>query len=165
MGKIFDYKVSFSQYEQMQAERREREMANYNNQQQQIAQIERFIERFRYKNTKARQVQSRIKMLDKMDKIEIEETDNSAIRLRFPPSPHSGRVTLRLENLSKAYGEHLVLQNLNFSISRGEKIAFVGRNGEGKSTLAKVIVGELPYSGTLIYGHLVKIGYYAPKSA
>ncbi len=161
MGKIFDYKVSFSQYEQMQAERREREMANYNNQQQQIAQIERFIERFRYKNTKARQVQSRIKMLDKMDKIEIEETDNSAIRLRFPPSPHSGRVTLRLENLSKAYGEHLVLQNLNFSISRGEKIAFVGRNGEGKSTLAKVIVGELPYSGTLIYGHLVKIGYYA----
>ena len=161
MGKIFDYKASFSQYEQMQAERREREMASYNNQQQQIAQIERFIERFRYKNTKARQVQSRIKMLDKMDKIEIEETDNSAIRLRFPPSPHSGRVTLRLENLSKAYGEHLVLQNLNFSISRGEKIAFVGRNGEGKSTLAKVIVGELPYSGTLIYGHLVKIGYYA----
>lgn len=114
MGKIFDYKASFSQYEQMQAERREREMASYNNQQQQIAQIERFIERFRYKNTKARQVQSRIKMLDKMDKIEIEETDNSAIRLRFPPSPHSGRVTLRLENLSKAYGEHLVLQNLNF---------------------------------------------------
>jgi len=161
LGKIYDYKASYSQYEQLQAERREREMASFNNQQQQIAQIERFIERFRYKNTKSRQVQSRIKMLDKMDKIEIEETDNSSIRFKFPPAPHSGKVTVRLENLSKAYSEHLVLKNLNFSIAKGEKIAFVGRNGEGKTTLSKVIVGELPYTGTMELGHLVKIGYYA----
>lgn len=161
LGKIYDYKASYSQYELLQAERREREMASFNNQQQQIAQIERFIERFRYKNTKARQVQSRIKMLDKMDKIEIEETDNSSIRFKFPPAPHSGKVTVRLENLSKAYNEHLVLKNLNFAIAKGEKIAFVGRNGEGKTTLSKVIVGELPYTGTMELGHLVKIGYYA----
>ncbi len=161
LGKIYDYKASYSQYEQLQAERREREMASFNNQQQQIAQIERFIERFRYKNTKSRQVQSRIKMLDKMDKIEIEETDNSSIRFKFPPAPHSGKVTVRLENLSKAYGENLVLKNLNLSIAKGEKIAFVGRNGEGKTTLSKVIVGELPYTGTMELGHLVKIGYYA----
>ncbi len=161
LGKIYDYKASYSQYEQLQAERREREMASFNNQQQQIAQIERFIERFRYKNTKSRQVQSRVKMLDKMDKIEIEDTDKSSIRFRFPPAPHSGKVTVRGENLSKSYGDHLVLKNLNFAIAKGEKIAFVGRNGEGKTTLSKVIVGELPYNGTLELGHLVKIGYYA----
>ncbi len=161
MGKIFDYKASYSGYEELQAERRAGEMASYNNQQQQIAQIERFIERFRYKSTKARQVQSRIKLLDKMDKVEIEETDNSTISFRFPPAPHSGKVTVRAENLSKSYGDHLVLNDLNFSIARGEKVAFVGRNGEGKTTLSKVIVGELPYDGTLEMGHLVNIGYYA----
>jgi ATP-binding cassette, subfamily F, member 3 len=161
LGKIFDYKASYSDYEHLQAERREREMAGFNNQQQQIAQIERFIERFRYKNTKARQVQSRLKMLDKMEKIEIEEVDNSAIRFRFPPAPHSGKVTVIAENLSKSYGDHLILKHLNFSIAKGEKIAFVGRNGEGKTTLSKVIVGALPYQGALELGHLVKIGYYA----
>ncbi|HPE34801.1 MAG TPA: ABC-F family ATP-binding cassette domain-containing protein [Bacteroidales bacterium] len=161
LGKIYDYKASYSEYEQLQAGRREREIAGFNNQQQQIAQIERFIERFRYKNTKARQVQSRLKMLDKMDRIEIEDTDKSAIRFRFPPAPHSGKVVVRAENLTKSYGHHLVLKNLNFSINKGEKIAFVGRNGEGKSTLSKVIIGELPFEGKLELGHLVKIGYYA----
>lgn len=161
LGKIYDYKASYSQYEQLQAERREREMAGYNNQQQQIAQIERFIERFRYKNTKSRQVQSRLKMLDKMDKIEIEEVDKSSIKFKFPPAPHSGKVTVLAENLTKSYGDFLVLKNLNFSIAKGEKIAFVGRNGEGKTTLSKVIVGVLPYDGALELGHLVKIGYYA----
>lgn len=161
LGKIYDYKASYSQYEELQAERREREIASFNNQQQQIAQIERFIERFRYKNTKSRQVQSRVKMLDKMDKIEIEDTDKSSIRFKFPPAPHSGKVTVRGENLSKSYSDNLVLKSINFSIPKGEKIAFVGRNGEGKTTLSKVIVGELPYTGTLELGHLVKIGYYA----
>jgi ATP-binding cassette, subfamily F, member 3 len=161
LGKIYDYKASYSEYEEMQAERREREMAGYNNQQQQIAQIGRFVDRFRYKNTKARQVQSRLKMLDKMDKIEIEDVDKSSIKFRFPPAPHSGKVTVRAENLSKSYGDHLVLNDLNFSIAKGEKIAFVGRNGEGKTTLSKVIVNELPYDGKLELGHLVKIGYYA----
>ncbi|MFP4469175.1 MAG: ABC-F family ATP-binding cassette domain-containing protein [Bacteroidales bacterium] len=161
LGKIFDYKASYSEYEELQAERRAREAASYNNQQQQIAQIERFIERFRYKNTKAKQVQSRIKMLDKMDKVEIEETDKSTISFRFPPAPHSGKVTVRAEHLSKSYGDHLVLSDLNFSIAKGEKVAFVGRNGEGKTTLSKVIVGALPYDGTMELGHLVTIGYYA----
>lgn len=161
LGKIYDYKASYSEYETLQAQRREKELSSYNNQQQQIAQIERFIERFRYKNTKSKQVQSRIKMLDKMEKVEIEETDKSTIHFRFPPAPHSGKVTVRLENLSKSYGDFLVLKNLNLSIVKGEKIAFVGRNGEGKTTLSKVIVGELAYHGIFELGHLVKIGYYA----
>lgn len=161
LGKIYDYKASYSEYETLQAQRREKELSSYNNQQQQIAQIERFIERFRYKNTKSKQVQSRIKMLDKMEKVEIEETDKSTIHFRFPQAPHSGKVTVRLENLSKSYGNFLVLKDLNLSIVKGEKIAFVGRNGEGKTTLSKVIVGELPYNGIFELGHLVKIGYYA----
>nr|NQU88992.1 ABC-F family ATP-binding cassette domain-containing protein [Bacteroidota bacterium] len=161
LGKIYSYKASYSEYVQLQALRREKEMSSFNNQQQQIAQIERFIERFRYKNTKSRQVQSRIKMLDKMDKVEIEDTDKSSIHFKFPPAPHSGKVTVRMEGLSKSYGSHLVLKNLELSIARGEKIAFVGRNGEGKTTLSKVIVNELPYDGELELGHLVNIGYYA----
>jgi len=161
MGKIFDYKASYSEFEALQAQRLDKEISSFNNQQQQIAQIERFIERFRYKNTKARQVQSKMKMLEKMDKVELSEKDNATISFRFPPSPHSGKVTVRAEEMSKSYGDHLVLKNLIFSIERGEKIAFVGRNGEGKSTLSKAIVGELPCDGTLELGHLVKIGYYA----
>lgn len=161
LGKIYDYRASYSDYEQLKAQRLEREIASYNNQQQQIAQIERFIERFRYKSTKARQVQSRIKMLERMEKIEIEPVDNSAIRFRFPPAPHSGKVTVRVENLSKSYGDKLVLKNVNFQINRGEKVAFVGRNGEGKTTLSKIIVGELSCEGLVELGYQVKIGYYA----
>ncbi len=161
LKKIIDYKASYSEFERLQAERRAKEVSEYKNQQQQIAQIERFIERFRYKNTKARQVKSKIKMLEKMDKVEVEEQDNAAIRFRFPPAPHSGKVVVRAERLSKSYGDLLVLKDLEFSIARGEKVAFVGRNGEGKTTLSKVIVGELPFDGKLELGHLVKIGYYA----
>ncbi len=161
MGKIIDYKASYSEFERLQAERRAKEASSFNNQQQQIAQIERFIERFRYKNTKSKQVQSKIKMLEKMDKVEIEETDKSTIRFRFPPAPHSGKVTVRLDKLSKSYDDFLVLKDLECDIVRGEKVAFVGRNGEGKTTLSKVIVGELPYDGVFNLGHLVKIGYYA----
>jgi ATP-binding cassette, subfamily F, member 3 len=161
LGKIFDYKASYSEFEALQQQRIEREMASYSNQQQEIAQIERFIERFRYKNTKSKQVQSRIKMLDKMDKVELSETDKSTIHFRFPDAPHSGKVTVLAENLSKSYGSHQVLNNLNLSIERGEKIAFVGRNGEGKSTLSKIIVHQLDCEGKLQLGHLVSIGYYA----
>ena len=161
LGKIFDYKASYSQFEALQAQRLEKEISSYNNQQQQIAQIERFVERFRYKNTKAKQVQSKLKMLNKMDKVEISEKDSSAISFKFPPAPHSGKVSVRSTNLSKSYGDLMVLKNLEFSINRGEKVAFVGRNGEGKSTLSKVIVGELPFDGDLELGHLVQIGYYA----
>ena len=161
LAKIIDYKASYSEFERLQAERRAKEVSSYNNQQQQIAQIERFIERFRYKNTKAKQVQSKIKLLEKMDKVEIENTDKSTIRFRFPPAPHSGKVTIRMEKLSKSYGDFLVLKDLELSIVRGEKVAFVGRNGEGKTTLSKVIVGELPYDGIFELGHLVKFGYYA----
>jgi ATP-binding cassette subfamily F protein 3 len=161
MGKINDYKASYSDFERLQAERRAKEASSFNNQQQQIAQIERFIERFRYKNTKSKQVQSKIKMLEKMDKVELEETDGSSIRFRFPPAPHSGKVTVRMEKLSKSYDDFLVLKDLEVEIVRGEKVAFVGRNGEGKTTLSKVIVGELAYDGVFDLGHLVTIGYYA----
>jgi len=161
LGKIFDYKASYSEFEALQQQRLDREMSSYNNQQQQIAQIERFIERFRYKNTKSKQVQSRIKMLDKMDKVELSETDNATIHFRFPEPPHSGKVTVLAEDLLKSYGNHQVLKRINFSIERGEKIAFVGKNGEGKSTLSKIIVQQLDYQGKLQLGHLVSIGYYA----
>jgi ATP-binding cassette subfamily F protein 3 len=161
LGRSFDYKASYSDFEALQQQRLAKERASFNNQQQQIAQIERFIDRFRYKNTKARQVQSKMKLLDKMEKVEVSETDKATISFRFPPAPHSGRVTVRAEKLTKSYGSHLVLRNLEFSIARSEKVAFVGRNGEGKSTLSKMIVGQLPYDGKLEIGHLVKIGYYA----
>lgn len=161
LGKIFDYKAAYSEFEALQAQRLEKEKSSFNNQQQQIAQIERFIERFRYKNTKAKQVQSKVKMLEKMDKVELSETDKGSISFRFPPAPHSGKVTVRGEGLSKSYGDHLVLKEIEFAIEKGEKVAFVGRNGEGKSTLSKVIVGELPYDGNLEIGHKVQIGYYA----
>ncbi len=161
LGKIYDYKASYSEYEVLQAQRRDKEMSGFNNQQREIEQIERFIERFRYKNTKSKQVQSRIKKLGKMDRIEIEDVDSSTIRFRFPPSPHSGKVTVEAQHLSKSYGDKLVLKDLVFEIVKGEKIAFVGRNGEGKTTLSKVIVGDLPYDGILKLGHQVSIGYYA----
>ena len=161
LGRVYDYKASYSGYVRMREERVARQMAEYNNQQNQVRQIERFIERFRYKNTKARQVQSRIKMLDRMEEIEIEEIDKSAIFFRFPPAPRAGKVVLEGIGLSKSYGSHEVLKNLNFAIINGDRVAFVGKNGEGKTTLTKVIVRELEYSGTLKYGHNVQIGYFA----
>ena len=145
----------------MREESLAKQIAEYNNQQNQVRQIERFIERFRYKNTKARQVQSRIKMLDRMDEIEIEDFDRSAISFRFPPAPRAGKVVLEGIHLSKSYGDHQVLDDLNFAIINGDRVAFVGKNGEGKTTLSRVIVRELEHSGALKYGHNVQIGYFA----
>lgn len=161
LGKIYDYKASYSDYELMRLERIEQQSAAYNNQQKQIHDAERFITRFRYKATKARQVQSRIKMLEKMDKIEIDEIDTSSIHFRFPPAPHSGKVIAEAKDISKSYGDIHVLKDLNFMISKNDRIAFVGKNGEGKTTLSRIIVGDLPHEGKIIPGHNVKLGYYA----
>jgi ATP-binding cassette subfamily F protein 3 len=160
-GKIYDYKAGYSGYIKMREERLEQQTASYNNQQKQVREIERFVERFRYKSTKAKQVQSRIKMLDKMEEIELDDIDKSSIHFRFPPAPHSGKVVLEAINLGKKYGDLTVLKDVNFAVLNGDKLAFVGRNGEGKSTLAKIIVRELDFTGTLKYGHNVQIGYFA----
>ena len=160
-GKVYDYKSSFSEYENLRRERLEIETAALTNQQKQIAQIEKFVERFRYKATKAKQVQSRIKMLEKMDKAEVDNIDQSSIHFRFPQTTPSGKIVLEAENITKSYGTKNVLNNISFSISRGERIAFVGRNGEGKTTLSKIIVGDLDYQGKLKAGHNVTIGYFA----
>ena len=165
-GNIQDYKCSYSNYVQQRLERIESQQNAYENQQKEIAQIEKFIERFRYKATKAKQVQSRIKLLDKMDKIEVEDIDKSHISFRFPPAPHSGRVTVEAEHLTLGYGDNVVLKDIDFHLERGEKVAFVGRNGEGKSTMVKAIVGELaPQHGEVKLGHQVIIGYYAQNQA
>ncbi|MBR4787134.1 MAG: ABC-F family ATP-binding cassette domain-containing protein [Bacteroidales bacterium] len=165
-GTIQDYKCSYSQYVEQRLERIEHQQAAYENQQQQIAQIERFIERFRYKATKARQVQSRIKMLEKMDRVEIDDYDSSSITFRFPPAPHSGRMVVDAKQLSLGYGTLNVLDKIDFHLERGERVAFVGRNGEGKSTMVKAIVGELaPQGGQLELGYQVVIGYYAQNQA
>lgn len=161
LGEIFDYKAAYSEYELMRMERIGHQAAAYNNQQKQIYDAERFITRFRYKATKARQVQSRIKMLEKMDKIEIDETDTSSIHFRFPTAPHSGKVITEAKNISKSYGNIHVLKNLDFIIGKGDRIAFVGKNGEGKTTLSRIIVGDLAYEGNIIPGYNVKLGYYA----
>jgi ATP-binding cassette, subfamily F, member 3 len=161
VGRIYDYKVPWSQYVVLRAERRAQQMATYRNQQKMIGDAEKFIERFRYKATKAVQVQSRIKQLDKIERIEIDEEDFSEINLRFPPAPRSGTVVVECENLSKAYGRHTVLNHVDLTITRGDKVAFVGRNGEGKTTLARIIVGELDHEGQLKIGHNVKTGYFA----
>lgn len=160
-GKAYDYKASYSDYVALREERIAMQRSAYDNQQREIKEIEAFVERFRYKATKAKQVQSRVKMLEKMERVEIDDMDKTAIHFRFPPAPHSGEVTLEMHNLSKAYGEKQILQNIDLLIPRGEKIAFVGRNGEGKSTLSKIISGVLDYEGELKIGHGVKIGYYA----
>ncbi len=165
LGKIYDYKASYSEYVVLREEQREQQMSSFENQQRQIAQIERFVERFRYKSTKARQVQSRIKLLEKMDKIEVEDIDSSSIHFKFPPAPHSGRVVVETEQLTKRYGDLTVLQNLDVSVLKGEKVAFVGRNGEGKTTLSRIIVGDLDYSGKMTLGHNVSIGYFAQNQA
>ena len=165
LGKIYDYKANYSRYLELRAIDRENQIRAYENQQKLIADTQDFINRFRYKPTKAVQVQSRIKMLEKLEPIQIEEVDNSRLNLRFPPPPHSGTISLDIENLTKAYGEHTVLQNIDMQIRRGEKIAFVGKNGEGKTTLVKCIVGELDYIGSLRLGHNVKVGYFAQNQA
>jgi len=165
MGRIYDYKVSYSGYVVQRAERKEHQMAAFNNQQKQIESIENFIERFRYKATKARQVQSRLKMLEKMDIVEVDESDNSSIHFRFPPAPHSGKVIIEAENTGKHYGSKSVLEHVSFAVIKNDRIAFVGRNGEGKTTLAKIIVGQLDHSGLLKLGYNVTLGYYAQNQA
>ena len=160
-AKIYDYKCSYSEFIERREERIDIQKAAFDNQQKEIKEIEAFIERFRYKATKAKQVQSRVKLLEKMDMVQIDDQDKSAIHFKFPPAPHSGKVTLELNNVSKSYGEKQILNNINLLIPRGEKIAFVGRNGEGKSTLSKIIAGVLDYQGEVKLGHEVKIGYYA----
>jgi ATP-binding cassette subfamily F protein 3 len=165
LGKIYDYKVAYSKFVVLRQERREQQMAAFRNQQKKIEDTEDFIERFRYKSTKAVQVQSRIKQLDKIDRIEVDEFDNSALRIKFPPAPHSGVVTVKGADVSKNYGSLQVLEDVSFSIARGEKIAFVGKNGEGKTTLARIIMGELEHTGKVELGHQVKIGYFAQNQA
>lgn len=176
-GKVIDYKVKYDEYVQLRAERRESQLRAYENQQKEIADIKDFIERFRYKPTKAVQVQSRIKQLEKIVPIEIDEVDNSSLHLKFPPCSRSGDYPVICEEVKKAYGQHVVFHNVNLTIKRGEKVAFVGKNGEGKSTLVKCIMNELVpesmadsgldngYSGKLTIGHNVEIGYYAQNQA
>lgn len=160
-GKIYDYRVPYSQYVELRKERREQQMAAYKNQQKVIEDTRDFIERFRYKPTKSVQVQSRIKMLEKMEVLEIDEEDTASIHIKFPPTPRSGTVVLEIRDLSMSYGTHKVLDHVEMTIHRGEKVAFVGKNGEGKTTLSKVILGSLPFEGQLKLGHNVKIGYFA----
>ena len=164
-GKIYDYKVKYTQYVELRRERVEQQMRAYENQQKLIADIKDFIERFRYKPTKAVQVQSRIKQLEKIVPIEVDEVDTSRLRLKFPPAPRSGDFPLILEDVGKAYGDHQVFDHASFTIRRGEKVAFVGKNGEGKSTLVKCIMGEIPFTGKLKIGHNVSIGYFAQNQA
>ncbi|MFA6925082.1 MAG: ABC-F family ATP-binding cassette domain-containing protein [Bacteroidales bacterium] len=165
LGKVYDYKAPYSKYVELRKERMQSQIAAYNNQQKQIEVTEKFIERFRYKATKSVQVQSRIKMLKKIDRIEIDEEDKSGIHIKFPPAPRSGKVVVNAENLSKKYNEKEVLQNLEFHIDAGEKIAFVGKNGEGKTTLSRIIVGELEHEGICNIGYNVSIGYYAQNQS
>ncbi|MDD6943406.1 MAG: ABC-F family ATP-binding cassette domain-containing protein [Muribaculaceae bacterium] len=164
-GKAYDYKVNYSKFVELRKERIEQQRRAYDNQQKQISDIEDFVERFRYKATKANQVQSRIKQLEKIVPIEIDEVDNSRLRLKFPPASRSGDFPLIVENLGKAYGDHQVFDHVEFTIRRGEKVAFVGKNGEGKSTLVKCIMSEIDYTGTLKIGHNVNIGYFAQNQA
>ena len=164
-GKITDYKVKYDQYVELRKERREQQIRAYENQQKEIADIKDFIERFRYKPTKAVQVQSRIKQLEKIVPIEIDEVDNSSMHLKFPPCMRSGDYPVICEDVRKDYGDHMVFGNVNLTVKRGEKIAFVGRNGEGKSTLVKCILNEIPYTGNLKIGHNVQIGYFAQNQA
>ena len=161
LGKIYDYKVSWSKYIELRKERREQQVAAFRNQKKMIDDTEKFIERFRYKATKAVQVQSKIKQLDKVDRLEVDDEDTSSINIRFAPAPRSGTVVIEAENLSKSFGSIHVLKNVDFKTERGEKIAFVGRNGEGKTTFSRIIIGETDYTGTLKRGHNVSIGYFA----
>ena len=164
-GKIIDYQVKYDEYVQLRKERREQQIRAYENQQKEIAEMKAFIERFRYKPTKAVQVQQKIKQLEKIVPIEIDEVDRSAMRLKFPPCLRSGDYPVICEEVGKSYGEHTVFTDVSFTIKRGEKVAFVGKNGEGKSTLVKCIMGEIPFTGSLKIGHNIQIGYFAQNQA
>ena len=164
-GVIYDYKVKYNEFVELRKERREQQMRAYENQQKEIADAKEFIERFRYKPTKAVQVQSRIKALEKIVPIEIDEVDNKTMRLKFPPAIRSGNYPVICEGVAKSYGDHTVFSGVDLTIKRGEKVAFVGRNGEGKTTLVKCIMGEIPFDGTLTIGHNIQIGYYAQNQA
>ncbi|MCK3682935.1 ABC-F family ATP-binding cassette domain-containing protein [Maribellus sp. YY47] len=165
LGKILDQKMNYSSFLTWKEEQKKINLAAYQNQQKLIEDTEKFIERFRYKASKAVQVQSRIKQLDKIDRLEIEEEDNSALKLNFPPAPRSGKVVVSAKHITKAYGSHLVLDDIDLNIELGEKVAFVGRNGEGKTTLARIIMNELDHQGHMQLGHNVKIGYFAQNQA
>lgn len=165
LGKIYDYNVKYTQFVELRKERIEQQMRAYQNQQKQIADTEEFIERFRYKATKAVQVQSRMKQLAKIERIEVDEVDNSHLSLKFPPAPRSGDYPIIADNVGKAYGDHQVFDHATFTIKRGEKVAFVGKNGEGKSTLVKCIMNEIDHTGNLKIGHNVQIGYFAQNQA
>ena len=165
MGRIYDYKVNYSQYLQLRKERREQQQKAYDEQQKFIAETEAFIERFKGTYSKTLQVQSRVKMLEKLELLEVDEEDTSALRLKFPPSPRSGSYPVTMEGVGKTYGDHVVFRNANLTIERGDKVAFVGKNGEGKSTLVKCIMNEIDHDGTLTLGHNVQIGYFAQNQA
>ena len=165
MGRIYDYKVNYSSYLNLRKERREQQQKAFDEQQKFIAETKEFIERFKGTYSKTLQVQSRVKMLEKLELLEVDEEDTSALRLKFPPSPRSGNYPVIIEDLSKSYGDHTVFKNANVTIERGDKIAFVGKNGEGKSTLVKCIMKEIGYDGTLTLGHNVMIGYFAQNQA
>lgn len=165
LGRIYDYKVKYSDYVELRKERREQQLRAYENQQKKLADTEAFIERFRYKATKSVQVQSRIKQLEKVERIEVDEVDTAMLSLKFPPAPRSGSYPVIIENVAKRYGDHLIFEGATLTINRGDKVAFVGKNGEGKSTLVKCIMGEIDFTGKLQLGHNVKIGYFAQNQA
>ncbi len=165
MGRIYDYKVNYTQYQQLRKERQEQQQKQYNDQQKMIAETQEFIDRFKGTYSKTLQVQSRVKMLEKLDIVEVDEVDTSALSLKFPPAPRSGNYPVIVENVSKSYGDHLVFKDASVTIERGEKIAFVGRNGEGKSTLVKAIMGEIDFEGSIKLGHNSMIGYFAQNQA
>ena len=165
MGRIYDYKTNYSHYLELRKERREQQQKAYDEQQKMIAETKEFIERFKGTYSKTLQVQSRVKMLEKLEIIEVDEEDTSALRLKFPPSPRSGNYPVIANQVAKSYGEHTVFQNVSFTIERGDKVAFVGRNGEGKSTLVKCIMDEIDFQGELKLGHNVQIGYFAQNQA
>ncbi len=165
MGRIYDYKVSYSKYLELRAERRQQQQAAYDNQQKMIAENREFIERFKGTYSKTNQVQSRVRMLEKLEIVEVDEMDTSALNLRFPPSPRSGSYPVITQDLSKSYGEHEVFSQATISIERGDKVAFVGKNGEGKSTMVKAIMGEIDFGGEMQLGHNLKIGYFAQNQA
>jgi ATP-binding cassette subfamily F protein 3 len=165
LGKIYDYNVNYSKYVQLRIERHDQQVRAYENQQKLIADTEEFIARYRYQATKAIQVQSRVKQLDKLERLEVDMEDNSRLSLKFPPAPRSGSIPVEIEYLTKAYGKQVILDSIAMIINRGEKVAFVGKNGEGKSTLVKCIMDEIEYSGTMKLGHNVKIGYFAQNQA
>lgn len=165
MGRIYDYKAKYSHYLELRKERREQQQKAYDEQQKMIAETKEFIERFKGTYSKTLQVQSRVKMLEKLELVEVDEEDTSALRLKFPPSPRSGSYPVMAEGLKKAYGDHVVFDNVNLTIERGDKIAFVGKNGEGKSTLVKCMMNEIKFDGSLKLGHNVQIGYFAQNAA